>query len=284
VIGAFDWGDLRLTLLDGGVLWLDGGAMFGIVPKPLWEKLRAPDDQNRIRLAMNVLLIDDGERRTLVDTGAGTRWNEKWKRIFGLEPKSAEELLAPAGLAPGDVDCVINTHLHFDHAGGNTTERDGRIEPAFPDAEYVVQRGELDTARWKNERTRGSYVADRFEPLVDEGRLRLVDGPADLGRGVSVEPAPGHTPHMQIVHVQNAAGTLAFLADLVPTSSHLPLPYIMGYDLEPLRTLATKKDVLGRAVAEEWTVVFEHDDRLPLATLVEDGGRVEARPAAALQG
>ena len=284
MIASFDWGDVRLTLLDGGVLWLDGGAMFGVVPKPLWEKLRRPDERNRIRLAMNVLLIDDGRRKTLVDPGAGTAWPEKFLEIFGLETKGPEELLAPAGLAPGDIHRVINTHLHFDHAGGNTVSDGTRFTAAFPNAEYVVQRGELETARERNERSRASYFPDRWEPLVDEGRLRLVAGPVDLGGGVSVEPAPGHTPHMQIVRVAGGAGTLVFLADLVPTASHVPYPYIMGYDLEPLRTLATKKDVLTRAAKGGWTVVFEHDDRLPVGTLSEERGRLEARPVEPVTG
>jgi glyoxylase-like metal-dependent hydrolase (beta-lactamase superfamily II) len=222
VIASLDWGELRVTLLDGGVLWLDGGAMFGVVPRVLWQKLREPDDRNRIRLAMNVLLIEDGRRRTLVDNGAGIHWSDKERAIFGLETRSAAELLEPAGLVPDDIDLVVDTHLHFDHAGGNTEPHGDERRAAYPNAEYVVQRGELETARARNERTRGSYLPDRWEPLVEDGRLRLLDGTVDLGGGVTVEPAPGHTPHMQIVRIDGGDGTLAFLADLVPTSSHVP--------------------------------------------------------------
>ena len=278
----FPWGDLELTVLDGGRVWLDGGAMFGVVPKPLWEKERAPDAQNRIRLAMNVLLIDDGKERTLVDSGAGTDWSEKERAIYGLETKSASELLAPAGIKPEQVERVINSHLHFDHAGGNTEPGvDGKPESAYPRAEYVVQEGEIEFARLDNERIRASYRPKSFEPLLSAGRVRSVSGETTIGRTIRLVPAPGHTPHMQIVLVETGEGTVAFLADLVPTTSHVRYPYIMGYDVEPLRTLASKKRVLPQAAAENWRLVFEHDDRVPLATLRTEGSRLVARPVEA---
>ena len=275
----FAWGELQLSLLQSGSIWLDGGAMFGIVPRPLWERERRPDDRNRIHLAMNLLLIDDGKQKTLVDTGAGTKWDEKSRRIYGLETRSADEVLAPAGITPAEIDRVINSHLHFDHAGGNTVlDEDRRLRPAFPNAEYIVQAGELETARDRNDRTSASYLEDSFEPLIEEGRVRLVEGEVELGAGLTLSPAPGHTPHMQIVLVTTGQGTLAFLADLVPTTSHIRYPYIMGFDLEPLVTLATKRRILPRAVAEDWWIVFEHDAETPLGRIVENGGRLEARP------
>lgn len=274
----FRWGELQLSLLDAGTLWLDGGAMFGIVPRPLWEKEREPDAQNRICLAMNLLLIEDGKQRTLVDTGAGSKWTEKLRTIYRLSSRSPEEFLAPVGLAPEAIDRVINSHLHFDHAGGNTRhDGAGRLCAAFPRAEYVVQRGELDTGSHLNERTRASYVAADFEPLRKEGRLRLVEGDVSLDRHVHLRRAPGHTPHMQIVLVVTSQGTVAFLADLVPTASHVRYPYIMAYDLEPLATLAGKKTILPQAAAERWWLVFEHDQRLPLGQLFEQDGRLVAR-------
>ncbi len=273
-------GDLRITLLGAGSLKLDGGAMFGVVPRPLWEKERPPDERNRIRLGMNLLLIEDGTRRVLLDTGAGTKWDAKQRDIYGLEPKSAAEILAPAGISPEQIDLVVNTHLHFDHAGGNT-ERNarGEVVAAFPNAKYVVQRGEIETARSANERTRASYLPENYEPLLAEGRLEPVDGTVRIGAGVELRPAPGHTPHMQIPVLVTPEGTVAFLADLVPTASHVPYPYVMGYDLEPLVTLATKRRILPEAARDGWLLVFEHDEEMPAATLEEKDGRLRARAA-----
>jgi glyoxylase-like metal-dependent hydrolase (beta-lactamase superfamily II) len=275
----FSWGESRLSVLSAGELWLDGGAMFGIVPRPLWSREREPDEANRIRLGMNLLLIEDGETRTLVDTGAGIGWDEKSKKIYRLHTSTPEEILAPAGLAPGQIDRVINSHLHFDHAGGNTVpDGDGGFLPAFPNAEYIVQKGELVTARQRNERTRASYLERAYEPLAEQGRLRMVEGDVDVAPGVSLRVARGHTPAMQILLVTGGAGTVAYLADLVPTASHVRYPFIMAYDLEPLETLATKKRVLAEALAHRWRIIFEHDAGMPLATLVDRDGRPEARP------
>jgi glyoxylase-like metal-dependent hydrolase (beta-lactamase superfamily II) len=275
----FHLGDLEVTILDGGSLRLDGGAMFGVVPKPLWERERAPDSRNRIALAMNLLLVRDGRRTLLVDTGAGTAWDDKTRDIYAIEARSAAEILAPAGIAPEDVDVVLDTHLHFDHAGGNTEPgADGAARAAYPNAEYLVQAGDLEVARWRNERTRASYLPHAWEPLLAEGRLRTIEGEADLGGGVRVVLAPGHTPWLQLPLVSTREGTLLFLADLVPTPSHVRYPWIMGYDLEPLRTLESKKRLLPQAAREGWRLVFEHDPDVPLATLEERDGRLAVRP------
>ena len=280
----FSRGDLQLTVLDGGRLRLDGGAMFGIVPKPLWERERVPDARNRIGLAMNLLLVQDGRRNLLVDTGAGPAWDPKQRDIYAIESKTAAEVLAPAGLRPEDVHVVLDTHLHFDHAGGNT-EPDGKggMRAAYPNAEYLVQKGDLDVARWRNERTRASYLPHAFEPLAAEGRLRTLEGEVDLGGGVSVVLAPGHTPWLQLPRITTREGTVLFLADLVPTASHLRYPWIMGYDLEPLRTLESKKRLLPQAAREGWWLVLEHDPDLPLAVVEERDGKLHARPVALSQ-
>ena len=272
-------GDLRLTVLSAGTFWLDGGAMFGVVPKALWAKLRPPDDRNRIPLGMNVLLVEDGSKRTLIDNGAGTKWDAKQREIYGFTPKSPAELLAPAGLTPDDIDVVIDSHLHFDHAGGNTSfDGHGRVVPSFPNARYVVQKGELAFARSDNERIRASYVKDNFEPVAEAGLFDFVEGDARWDERIEVLLAPGHTPYLHVPVVRSGEHTVAFLADLVPTASHVPLPYIMGYDLEPLRTLESKRRILGAAAREGWGLVFEHDQDMPLCTLRDDGGKLSAVP------
>ena len=275
----FDSGDLRLTILSAGTLWLDGGAMFGVVPKTLWAKLRPPDDRNRIRLGMNVLLVEDGDKRTLIDNGAGTKWDAKQKDIYGFTLKSPQEFLDPAGLTPADIDVVLDSHLHFDHAGGNTSrDADGRLVPSFPNARYVVQKGELDFARSDNERIRASYISDNFEPIAAAGMFDLVEGDARLDHRIEVMLAPGHTPFLHVPLIRTGEHTIAFLSDLAPTASHVPFPYIMGYDLEPLRTLESKKRILTTAAREGWRLVFEHDDDMPLGVLHEQNGKLKAAP------
>ena len=273
-------GDLQISVLDAGRLWLDGGAMFGVVPRPLWEQQRQPDDRNRIELAMNVLLVQDGKSTVLIDTGAGTDWTEKERSIYRLEPRSAHDFLAPAGITPEDVDVVVSSHLHFDHAGGNTTVGgDGKPCATFPRAEYVFLRGEVETATHTNERTRGSYLAKAYEPLLAErDRVRLVDDRERVTPWLELRIARGHTPDMAIAVLRGGGRPVSFMADLVPTASHVPYPWIMGYDLEPLETLAAKKRILPEAYRDRWLVVFEHDASLPVAELIEEDGRLSARP------
>jgi len=271
---------LRVAVLEAGTLWLDGGSMFGVVPRPLWERERVPDERNRIPLVMTLLLVEDGRRRTLVDTGAGLKLEAKTAELYRMEALSMEEILRPAGLRPGDIDRVINTHLHFDHAGGNTVaDQDGELRAALPNAEYVVQRAELEIARLGNERTRTAFLPADFEPLAAEkGRLRVVDGDLSLDAHVSVRLAPGHTPGLQAVLVADGDRTVAFLGDLVPTTSHVRLPWIMAYDLDPLATLESKKHLLAEAAAGRWIVVFQHDPETSLGTLEPANGRLAVRP------
>jgi glyoxylase-like metal-dependent hydrolase (beta-lactamase superfamily II) len=270
--------DLRVTLLDAGRIRLDGGAMFGVVPRVLWERQRPPDERHRIELAMNVLLVEDGRRRILVDCGAGAKWDARARDIYGFETKDAAALLAPAGLRPDDIDVVVNTHLHFDHAGGNTERAaDGTLRPAFPKARYVVQRGDLEFARRDNERIRASYHPESYEPIARDGGFQLVEGDVDLFPGVRLSPIPGHTPWLQSVIVDAGEAKIAFLSDLVPTASHVPYPWIMGYDLDPLTTLAVKKRILPQALRESWRIVLAHDARLPVALLEEVEGKLRAR-------
>ena len=262
----FQLGDLTCWSLDAGLQRLDGGAMFGVVPKPLWEKRIPPDARNRIPLAMRCLLVEHPDGLVLVDTGAGNKESEKFVDIYGLEnkgepgPTALEDAIREAGHRPEDVKWVLNTHLHFDHAGGNTVRRpDGSIGLSFPNATYVVQRGELEFASSPNERIRASYLPPNYQPVAEAGRFLLVVDEVDVLPGITVLPTPGHVPCHQSILVQSGGESLLYLADLVPTSAHLPGPWIMGYDLEPLVTLETKKRVLTRAAQEGWQLFFEHD-------------------------
>ncbi|MGD2135651.1 MAG: MBL fold metallo-hydrolase, partial [Gemmatimonadales bacterium] len=249
---TFSVGSLTCHTLDAGRQRLDGGAMFGIVPKPLWERRIAADERNRIPLALRCLLIEHDAGPVLVDTGLGNKESEKFVEIYGVANAGVtgatqlEDALAELGLAPTDIAYVINTHLHFDHAGGNTVVQGGAggaqgaedaarpVEVAFPNATYVVQRGELAFASHTNERTAGSYLAPNFDPVSQAGRWQLVEGETDILAGVRLVPTPGHVPFHQSVLLQSGGESACFLADLVPTMAHAPLPWIMGYDLEPL--------------------------------------------------
>ena len=257
-------GDLTIYALEAGLQRLDGGAMFGVVPKPLWERRIPGDDRNRIPLGLRCLLIETPDALVLVDTGVGNKEDGKFIDIYGIEndgsPTRLEDAIREAGHDPEDVDVVISTHLHFDHAGGNTfQEPDGRIRPAFPRARHVVQKAELEFAQLQNERIRASYMPRNYMPIQEAGLWDLVEGEAEVVPGVSVLPTPGHTPHHQSVLIRSGGETACFLADLIPTTAHLPLPWIMGYDLEPLVTLESKRSLLDTAREEDWLLIFEHD-------------------------
>jgi glyoxylase-like metal-dependent hydrolase (beta-lactamase superfamily II) len=286
----FTVGGLRCHTLEGGLQRLDGGAMFGVVPRPLWQTRIAPDERHRIPLAMRCLLVEHPDGLVLIDTGLGNKEDRKFLDIYGVEnaglegATQLEDALASAGFLPRDVRWVINTHLHFDHAGGNTTidpelENDPRrhVRPTFPNATYVVQRGELEFARHTNERTRASYLPPNFEPIDAAHRWRTVEGDAEILPGISVRLTPGHVPFHQSVLVQDAGQTAVFLADLIPTTAHLPLPWIMGYDLEPLRTLESKRALLRDAAAGGWRLVFEHDAAIASGVAVPEGKGVVLR-------
>jgi len=281
---TFRIGGLRCHTLEGGLQRLDGGAMFGVVPRPLWSTRVTPDERHRIPLAMRCLLVEHPDGLVLIDTALGNKEDAKFLGIYGVEnaglegATQLEDALAAAGFLPRDVRWVINTHLHFDHAGGNTTldpelEADPRrhIRPTFPNATYVVQRGDLEFARHTNERTRASYLPHNFEPIAAADRWRLLEGDGEVLPGISVRLTPGHVPWHQAVLVQDRGETAAFIADLIPTVAHLPLPWIMGYDLEPLRTLESKRALLRDAAEGGWRVVFEHDPGIASGVLVREG-------------
>jgi glyoxylase-like metal-dependent hydrolase (beta-lactamase superfamily II) len=290
LLRSFNVGGLRCHTLEGGLQRLDGGAMFGVVPRTLWKTRIEPDERNRIPLAMRCVLVEHDDGLVLIDTALGNKEDAKFLDIYGIENQGLEgatqleDALASAGFLPRDVKWVINTHLHFDHAGGNTTmdpdlENDPRrrVRPAFPNATYVVQRGELEFARHTNERTRASYLPHNFEPVAAANRWRLLDGDSEVLPGISVRLTPGHVPFHQSVLIQDRGETAVFVADLFPTVAHLPLPWIMGYDLEPLRTLESKRRLLADAVQGGWRIVFEHDPVVVSAVLVAEGKGVALR-------
>jgi glyoxylase-like metal-dependent hydrolase (beta-lactamase superfamily II) len=275
---TFSVGGLTVHAIESGLQRLDGGAMFGVVPKPLWEQRIGADDRNRIPLAMRCLLVEAPNALVLIDTGAGNKESEKFMSIYGIEnagaPTRLEDGIRSAGHAPDDIDIVLSTHLHFDHAGGNTVRlEDGEVVPAFANATYVVQRREFEFAHSGNERIRASYLGLNFDPIPD-ARWRLLDGATEVTDGIRVELTPGHTPNHQSVWIEDAGDTAVFLADVCPTAAHLPLPWIMGYDLEPLVTLESKRALWERARREGWRLVFEHDAHVPWGRLEPD----EVRP------
>jgi glyoxylase-like metal-dependent hydrolase (beta-lactamase superfamily II) len=271
-------GDLKVHAIQAGGQKLDGGAMFGVVPKPLWERRIAADEKNRIQLGMRCLLIEHPSGLVLVDTGAGNKENDKFKEIYGLENEGAdgrtslEDGLREIGVAPDDIAIVINTHLHFDHAGGNTLiDESGEVLPSFPKAKYIVKRGEYDYAMHPNERTAASYFERNFLPVVRSHQFEFVVREKEIVPGIRVIPTPGHTPFHQSVLITSGNERGFFLADMCPTASHLPLPWIMGYDVEPLVTLETKRRILRQAEEEEWLLIFEHDATVPWGRIEHDG-------------
>lgn len=271
-------GEWRIHAIQAGGQQLDGGAMFGVVPKPLWEKRIAADERNRIPMGMRCLLVEHESELVLIDTGVGNKETTKFHEIYGIEntvgdgPTALEDGIRAAGFTPADVTLVINTHLHFDHAGGNTTRSaEGDVAATFPNARYVVQRGELTYAQRANERTSASYFPPNWDPVIAAGRFELIDGEREILPGIRVRLTPGHTPHHQSVILTSKGETGCFLGDVCPTAHHLPLPWIMGYDVEPLVTLESKRALLSEALAENWLLVFEHDAHHGFGRVAHDG-------------
>ena len=272
-------GDIEIRYLDGGNFSLDGGAMFGVVPKVFWDKKSPPDEKNRIRLRANSLLVRAHGKTIVIETGNGTKWDPKQRAIYNVqEGDPLVDSLAENGVQPHEVDLVINTHLHFDHAGGNTRIENGRAVPAFSRARYIVQRAEVEHASAPSERDRASYFPENFQPITDAGLWDFVDGDTQILPGISVAGIPGHNANIQAVLLTGGGKTLAFVADLLPTRHHIPLPWIMAYDLYPLQTLETKRKWLPRMVKENWMVVFGHDPDVAAATLHGRDGKIEFEP------
>jgi len=266
-------GGWRIHTLETGFLWLDGGSMFGSVPKALWSRMQAPDAQNRIRLAMRCLLLERDQRRVLVDVGIGDKLSPKLMEIYRVElgEHTLERALAAMDLGIEDVTDVVLTHLHFDHAAGATRVSGGSLRPRLPKARYYVQRRNLENARHPNPRERASYMAENFEPLAEAGVLDLVDGAHSPWPGIELFTAEGHTRGQQLVRVSGPEGALYYVADLIPTASHVRIPFVMGYDVAAIETMEEKRALLSRAAAERAWVCLEHDPDVALARPVAEG-------------
>jgi glyoxylase-like metal-dependent hydrolase (beta-lactamase superfamily II) len=267
-LGAFE-----IYPVTDGRFRLDGGAMFGVVPKALWERCCPADEQNRIPLSLTCLLIRAHGRNILVDTGLGDKEDAKFNQRFAVDrTPTLQESLQRYSLGPEQIHMVINTHLHFDHAGGNTVrDNNGALTPAFPNAAYFVQRGEYEDAANANERTKVSYRRENFTKLAQVNKWEFLTGDQELLPGISTVVTNGHTRFHQSVKIESEGRVAFFLGDLIPTVSHLPLPYIMGYDLDPMQTLETKRWVLDRAFEGQWLLIFEHDPLVQAGYVRKDG-------------
>ena len=265
-------GNFDIIPLTDGQFRLDGGAMFGVVPRVLWERCCPADELNRVQLGLAPLLIRAHGKNILVDSGLGSKIDDKFKKMFAVERRvTLLDSLSQFDLVPDDIHFVINTHLHFDHAGGNTClDEQGQTVPAFPRAKYFVQQGEYNDAVRSNERTKASYRRENFTPLMHCNQWEFLEGDTELLPGLSVVVTGGHTEHHQVVKIESEGKVALYLGDLIPTVSHLPLPYIMGYDLYPLQTLESKRWVLDQACEEEWLLVFEHDPKISMGHVKKD--------------
>lgn len=259
-------GDFEVTVLSDGTYEGDGGAFFGVVPKVLWEKRIKANDRNMITVGLNSLLIRDGKQTVLVETGIGPKLSDKQREIHKHESRLLKSL-AEAGASPDEVDVVINTHLHFDHCGGNTHYENGKVVPTFPRARYYAQRGELEHGHLQLERDRVSYLTDNYDPLIQSGQMRLLDGDGEIAPGISVKVYPGHTQNLQAVLVRSGGATLCYPSDLVPTSHHLDPTWVMAYDLFPLTCIESRNRLYAEAIPGKWLIAFTHDHEVPLAKL-----------------
>jgi glyoxylase-like metal-dependent hydrolase (beta-lactamase superfamily II) len=276
-------GEFELHSLSDGLFRLDGGAMFGVVPKPLWSRRAAADDRNRIGLAMRPLLVRSPARTVLIDAGVGDKLTEKERDIYAIDQRATtlRQSLAGIGLAPEDVDVVIASHLHFDHAGGFTVASGDGFRPAFPRARYVIRRQEWDDATHPHERNRASYVDSAYVPLADAGVVDFIEADGEVLPGVSVWRTGGHTMHHQLIKVESGGRAAVFVADLMPTVAHVDEPWIMGYDLYPMDTLMYKKRFLREAIDGEYVIFFEHDPGIAAGVIRERQGRKTVEPVPA---
>jgi glyoxylase-like metal-dependent hydrolase (beta-lactamase superfamily II) len=271
-------GDFELTILSDGTYYLDGGAMFGVVPKPMWEKRAPADSLNRILLGLNTVVVRTGKHTVAIETGVGNKLSDKLRAIYDSKeqlPRAFES----AGIRPEEVDVVINSHLHFDHCGWNTTRTAGdRIIPTFSNARYLAHRGEVEHGHLQHERDAMSYISANYDPLIESGQMTLLDTKpgesAEIVQGISVECYPGHTAQLLAINIDSGGRRACYISDLIPTSAHLDITWVMGYDLDPLTCIQQRKRFYSRAIPEEWLVLFTHDHHTPMGYIgLNDKGK-----------
>jgi len=272
-------GDFELSIISDGTYYLDGGAFFGVVPKVLWERRVQADEKNRITSGLNSLLIRTGEKNVLVETGIGNKLNEKQTKIHGNNPQLLNNL-HKAGVAPEDIDIVINSHLHFDHCGWNTIRRNNEIVPTFPKAKYFAQAGEYEHSLLQLDRDKVSYLDENYGPLIRSGQMTLLRGGQQILPGISTRLYPGHTANMQAVLIESQGQTACYTGDLVPTTFHLDPTWVMAFDLDPLATIENRKRLYSEALPNNWLLIFTHDPKTPMAHIRKnDEGKLTALPA-----
>jgi glyoxylase-like metal-dependent hydrolase (beta-lactamase superfamily II) len=277
-------GDFEITIVSDGPYYLDGGAMFGVVPKPLWEKRLPADAQNRVLLGLNTVIVRTGRHTVVIETGIGNKLSGKQRAIFDAK-QQLPQAFAAAGISPGEVDVVINTHLHFDHCGWNTTlTPEGQIVPTFPNARYYAHRGEVEHGHLQLERDAVSYISANYDPLIESGQMTLLDTRPgqveEIVPGISVESFPGHTAQLLAVHIESGGQHACYISDLIPTSAHLDITWVMGYDLDPITCIEQRKRFYARAIPEHWLVLFTHDHRTPMGYILSnEKGKPEMEPA-----
>ena len=255
-------GDFELTVVPDGTYISDGGAFFGVVPKTMWSKRVTVDEQNRMAVGLNSILVRTGKKNILIETGIGNKLSEKLIQIYTQPAKLLDNLRA-AGVAPEDIDIVINTHLHFDHCGWNTVRKGDKFVATFPKAKYYVQEKEWEHGRLQLERDAISYMSPNYDPLLESGQMVLLNGDLELLPGISVKVFPGHTANMQAVIVESGGKKACYISDLIPTSAHLDVTWVMAFDLYPLETIQSRKRYYAQAIPEKWLTVFTHDDQTP---------------------
>ena len=262
-------GDFELTVVSDGTYPLDGGAFFGVVPKLMWSRKVVADERNFITAGLNSLLVRTGSQNILVETGIGNKLPDRMVKVYGQPARLLDNLQA-AEIAPDEIDIVINTHLHFDHCGWNTMRKGDRLVATFPKAKYYAQEGEWKHAQEQHLRDAVSYLGGNYNPLIESGQMQLLRGDHEIVPGVSVRVFPGHTMHLQAVVVTSGGQTAGYISDLIPTSAHIDLTWVMAFDLSPIDTIDSKKRYYAQAVPERWLTVFTHDDVVPWAYVEQD--------------